>query len=134
METKKEIKVLLFGGKKEEERNKEIVSLVNNPKLIDTGCNNTLREFFSLINLCNILITSDTLALHIALALKKKVIALFGPTSPNEIEMYGLGKKIVSPKKCVVCYNRYCNEKPDCMQLISPKMIYYKIIKFSSLK
>jgi heptosyltransferase-2 len=131
--SKRDIKVLLFGGKKEEERNKKIVSLVNNPKLIDTGCNNTLREFFSLIDLCDILITSDTLALHIALALKKKVVALFGPTSPNEIEMYGLGEKIVSPKKCVVCYKRDCNVKPDCMQSISPKIIYNKIYKFLSL-
>jgi heptosyltransferase-2 len=122
------VKVLLFGGEKEEERNKKIVSLVNNPLLIDTGCKNTLREFFSLINLCDILVTSDTLALHVALALNKKVVVLFGPTSYNEIELYGLGKKIVSPVKCVVCYNRTCDKKPDCMQLIKPKDIYDTIL------
>jgi heptosyltransferase-2 len=122
------VKVLLFGGEKEEERNKKIVYLVNNPLLIDTGCKNTLREFFSLINLCDILVTSDTLALHVALALNKKVVVLFGPTSYNEIELYGLGKKIVSPVKCVVCYNRTCDKKPDCMQLIKPKDIYDTIL------
>ncbi len=117
------VKVLLFGGEKEEERNKKIVYLVNNPLLIDTGCKNTLREFFSLINLCDILVTSDTLALHIALALNKNVVVLFGPTSYTEIELYNLGKKNVSPIKCVVCYNRVCNKQPDCMQLITPKQI-----------
>jgi ADP-heptose:LPS heptosyltransferase len=117
------VKVLLFGGEKEEERNKKIVYLVNNPLLIDTGCKNTLREFFSLINLCDILVTSDTLALHIALALNKNVVVLFGPTSYTEIELYNLGKKIVSPIKCVVCYNRVCNKQPDCMQLMTPKQI-----------
>jgi heptosyltransferase-2 len=122
------VKVLLFGGEKEEERNKKIVYLVNNPLLIDTGCKNTLREFFSLINLCDILVTSDTLALHVALALNKRVVVLFGPTSYNEIELYGLGKNIVSPVKCVVCYNRTCDKKPDCMQLIKPKDIYDTIL------
>ncbi len=128
VKSKRKLKVLLFGGEKEEERNKKIISLVKNPLLIDTGCKNTLREFFSLINLCDILITSDTLALHIALAFNKKVVVLFGPTSPTEIELYGLGKKIVSPIKCVVCYNRVCNKKPDCMQLIKPRQIYNTLL------
>ncbi len=128
VKSRKNPKVLLFGGEKEEERNKKIISLVKNPLLIDTGCKNTLRKFFSLISLCNILITSDTLALHIALALNKKVIVLFGPTSPTEIELYGLGKKIVSPIECIVCYNRVCNKKPDCMQLIKPRQIYNTLL------
>ncbi len=132
----KEVRVLLFGGKKEKERNKKIVSLISdlypslNNKIIDTSTENTLREFFSLLNLCDILITSDTMALHVALALKKKVLALFGPTSYNEIEMYNLGEKIISPLECVVCYRRVCNKTPDCMQMISPKVIYKKLTKF----
>ncbi|MCS7227342.1 MAG: hypothetical protein NZ839_00065, partial [Endomicrobia bacterium] len=127
------LKILLFGGTKEKERNKKIISLISTLpqkyrlKIIDTGCNNTLREFFSLINLCDVVITSDSLALHVALGLNKKVIALFGPTSPNEIEMYGLGIKIVSPKKCVVCYKQKCNKVNDCMTSIHPKKIYQKL-------
>ncbi|MFN3550928.1 MAG: glycosyltransferase family 9 protein [Endomicrobiia bacterium] len=133
-ELKKDVKILLFGGKKEEDRNKKIISLISTyypsliNKIIDTKTENTLRQFFALLNLCDILVTSDTMALHIALALKKKVVALFGPTSYNEIEMYGLGKKIVSSIDCVVCYNRSCSKKLDCMQKISPKMIYKEII------
>ena len=128
IKSKRDIKLLLFGGEKEEERNKKILSSVNNPLLVDTGCKNTLREFFSLINLCDVLITSDTLALHIAIALNKKVIVLFGPTSYAEIELYNLGKKIISPIECIVCYNRVCNKKPDCMQLITPKRIYNTLL------
>ncbi|MEN3013209.1 MAG: glycosyltransferase family 9 protein [Endomicrobiia bacterium] len=136
---KKNIKILLFGGKKEFNRNLEIMnSLKNNrfycEKVLDTGTNNTLRQFFSLINVCDLLIASDTLALHVGLALNKKVIALFGPTSFNEIEMYGLGEKVVTPKKCKVCYRRICNKTPDCMELISVKEIFNKVLKLINKK
>ncbi|MCS7151636.1 MAG: glycosyltransferase family 9 protein [Endomicrobia bacterium] len=131
----KEIKILLFGGVKEEQRNKKIITLFTarypllSTKIIDTGCNNTLRQFFSLVNLCDVVITSDSLALHIALALKKKVVVLFGPTSANEIELYGLGTKIVSNKSCVVCYRRNCDKKPDCMETITPVRVYHELLK-----
>ncbi|MCX7910559.1 MAG: glycosyltransferase family 9 protein [Endomicrobia bacterium] len=126
-------KILLFGGKREINRNAQIMKLLCEDfldrKVIDTGCNNTLRQFFSLIDLCDLLITTDTLALHVALGLNKKVICLFGPTSFNEIEMYGLGEKVISPKKCRVCYKKVCKETPDCMYMISPTKILNMISK-----
>lgn len=136
----KNVKILLFGGKKEKERNKKIVSLLSLrnisivEKVLDTGTENSLRQFFALLNLCNVLITSDTLALHVALALKKKVIVLFGPTSANEIETYNLGIKIVSPKSCVCCYNQNCKKIKDCMNLISPLKVYKTLLHILSKK
>ena len=50
-------------------------------KVIDAGCDNSLMDFAALIGLCDILVTSDSLALHIGVALKKYVVTLFGPTS-----------------------------------------------------
>lgn len=82
------------------------------------------------INNCNIIVTGDTLAMHIALALKKKTIALFGPTSANEIYDYGLLKKIVSPINCVCCYKNQCDKKLNCMDLISVKYVYNTIRSF----
>ena len=51
----------------------------------------------TLINLCEIVITGDTLGLHIAAALNKKVIALFFCTPPWEIEDYENIIKLTSP-------------------------------------
>ena len=65
-----------------------------NIKLINAGTENTLRKFISIINALDILITSDTLTLHVAVALKKRVVCFFGPTSAEEIELYGQGVKI----------------------------------------
>ncbi len=116
------VELLLFGGPDEEKRHKEIIKK-SKGKIIDTGCNNTLREFFSLLSLCDILITGDTLALHAACALNKKVLALFGPTSSSEIDLYGKGEKIFAPMPCLCCYRTSCNKKITCMDLIKSEKV-----------
>src|SRR3989344_844566 len=101
------VKIILFGGKSEAERNKEILTK-SGGKVIDAGCDNTLKEFAALTSLCHIFVTSDSLGMHIAISLKKKVVAFFGPTSASEIELFGLDTKIISKSSCYCCY------KPDC--------------------
>ncbi len=108
-------KILLLGGPEEKDKNKEILEKTKN--VIDTGCENNLREFCTITSLCDIVICGDTLALHIAIALQKKVIALFGPTSSAEIEDYGLVTKIKSDIDCLCCYSS-CDKHPNCMDLI----------------
>lgn len=100
-------KILLFGGANESERNKELMKKSKAP-IIDTGCGNDLFEFPAIISVCNFFITADTLGLHVALALKRKTIALIGPTSPSEIEMYGIGEKVIADSNCVCCYKKDC--------------------------
>lgn len=52
---------------------------------------NSLDAYAGWIASCNTIVTCDTLGLHLALALKKKVVALFGPTPAHEIPLYGQG-------------------------------------------
>ena len=103
----KHVKILLFGGPEEKERNEKIKKLLKT-NIIDAGCNNSLMEFASLINLCKVLVTSDSLALHIGIALKKKIVAFFYVTSAAEIELYNRGIKIIGRGK------DYCSYKPKC--------------------
>jgi len=119
-------RVLLYGGTAEEERNGCLKSRAGD-LLVDTGCRNSLRRFFSLLSLCDILVTSDTMALHAALGLGKKVVALFGPTSPWEIELYGRGRRVIAPVDCQCCYLPTCRVRPNCMETISPEMVFEAI-------
>ncbi len=114
-------RILLYGGPEEAERN----SLMRqaNPDLVDTGCGNSIREFAALMGLCDILVTGDTLAMHIGVALGKKAVVLFGPTSHHEIELYGRGVKVVPPLPCVCCYRPSCQTRPTCMESISPETV-----------
>jgi len=102
-----EAKILLFGGPNEVERNAQIIKLSNVP-IIDTGCENDLYEFPALLSACSLVISSDSLGLHISLALKRKTICLVGPTSPYELDMYDLGEKVIANSNCVSCYRKDC--------------------------
>jgi heptosyltransferase-2 len=113
--------LLLLGGPEEVEAFKDLKKGFDN--VIDTGCDNSLLEFAAIVDLCDLIVTADTLALHIATALEKKIITLFGPTSANEIELYGKGIKLSSPEGCNCYYKKYCSEEISCMEKITPKMV-----------
>lgn len=125
----KNYQILLYGEPEEVEINKYLLknsatqTSFGYPELVDTGTNNTLRDFAALIDICDIMITGDTLALHIALSLNKKVIALFGPTSSAEIELGKCGRAIFADMPCLVCYKLKCKLSPDCMDKIGPEMV-----------
>lgn len=103
----KNAKLILFGGHEEAYRNKKIKKLAK-ARIIDAGCDNSLMEFASLVSLCDILVTSDSLALHIGAALKKKIVCFFYVTSSAEIELYDRGVKIIGKGK------DHCSYKPKC--------------------
>ena len=113
--------LLLLGGQEEIEIIGQLKKEYN--FLFDSGCDNSLLEFAAIVDLCDLVITSDTLALHIATALDKKIIALFGPTSVSEIELYGRGLKLSSPDGCKCFYRKYCSEEISCMEKITPEMV-----------
>lgn len=48
-----------------------------------------LKDYIEWIQSCNIIITQDSLGMHIAMALNKKIIALFGVTNKDEVHPYG---------------------------------------------
>jgi len=77
-----------------------------------------VRDFIDDVNTCGLVITGDTLTMHIALALQKRVISVFGPTSAPEIHGYNRMTSVVSPIECISCYLRDCDKSPNCMDLI----------------
>ncbi len=116
------VRLALLGGPLEVTRNREILSQ-SNVSLIDTGCNNTLLEFAAISRRCNLIVTCDTLAMHLAIAQKIPLVALFGPTAEQEVELYGRGIKIKSKIKCAPCYKSEC-ETTKCMKGIFPDYVF----------
>ena len=116
------VQFLLLGGASEEQRNERLVARSSIP-LFDPGCRNPVRHFGALVDRCDLVVTGDTLAMHLALALRKRTVVLFGPTSAAEIELYGLGEKVVPDMTCLSCYKTSCDFSPNCMDLISVDMV-----------
>lgn len=122
---KLQVAIFLLGGEKEREINKNI-EMKSNYKVYNTGSDNSPLDFAGFISLMDLIVSSDSLAMHLAIALKKKVIVLFGPTCPQEIELYSRGKKIFTGVDCSPCYKQFC---PDmkCMKSISAKKVFQEI-------
>jgi heptosyltransferase-2 len=116
------VQVVLLGGPSEQERNDRLKAAV--PEIIDPGSDNPVRHFASLVAACDVVVTGDTLAMHIALATRRRTIVLFGPTSAAEIELYGLGEKILPALSCLACYKNTCDFVPNCMDEISCSAVF----------
>jgi heptosyltransferase-2 len=88
-----------------------------------------LYEYIEWINGCRIIVSADTLGLHIALALKKRVVALFGPTVPQEIFLYNRGSFLTPEieRECIPCCRPYCQKGDPCINKIYPEQIKEKI-------
>jgi heptosyltransferase-2 len=113
---------VLLGGPEERERHQRLVSRSRVP-LVDSGCDNPVRHFAAIVAACALVVAGDTLAMHLALALGRRTVVLFGPTSAPEIEMYGLGEKVVPDMECLACYKPTCDFVPNCMDLITTDMV-----------
>jgi lipopolysaccharide heptosyltransferase III len=123
-----DVQLVLLGGPTEKERN-ERLKRATPARLFDSGCDNPVRRFAAIVDQCSLVVAGDTLAMHIALARGKPTVALFGPTSSAEIEMYGLGEKVVPAMACLSCYKTSCDFVPNCMDLISTEMVEAAVIR-----
>jgi heptosyltransferase-2 len=117
--------VLLLGGAREKEFNR-LLARKATARVHNAGSRNSLLEFAGFVSLLDLVVTSDTLGMHLAIALKKPVVALFGPTCPQEIDLYGRGTKIFAGSDCAPCYRQTCPEA-KCMEAISPERVLAEI-------
>lgn len=128
----KGFKVVLLGGPNEQERNVQIRSKVKN-SIIDSGVNNNLNEFIAIINALDILVTSDTLALHLGIALGKRIVSFFGPTSAEEIDMHNQGIKIKPNSDCYCCFQKNRIKDKMCIDYIKVEDLVKEVLKQKEL-
>lgn len=113
---------------------KELEALIGKKYKISwqQGLNN-MEDYFDWIHSCRLVVTNDTFGMHLAIAMKKKMICMFGPTHHSEHYLYGLGKSLYPE-------NLDCEEFPcrvdkcphyeeSCMSMITPDEVYVEIKK-----
>jgi ADP-heptose:LPS heptosyltransferase len=120
--------VLLLGGPEDRAGHARIRRLSQGAALAVPGTG-TLRELGGFLEACRAVVTGDTLPLHMALALQRPTLALFGPTCPQEIDLFGLGEKVVTPLACAPCYRQTCEEKPTCLEAIGVEDVWRPLAK-----
>ncbi|MBI3259680.1 MAG: hypothetical protein HYZ54_09430 [Ignavibacteriae bacterium] len=76
------------------------------------------------MNRCDIIVTGVTMALHLAIGLKKRIVVINNIFNPYEFELYGRGEIIQSELACK-CYFRQTCTNPDynCMEHLSVEYV-----------
>ncbi len=115
---KKKYKIVLLGGPEDTQRNKEIYSRFKG-KIINTPTREGLRRGICYESIPDIVVTGDSLGMHIAIALRKFVIAWFGVSCWTEIDLYDRGVKLFSEDLfCSPCWKKQCPYDLECIKMI----------------
>ncbi len=118
--------IVLAGGADDVPKGRKITELAGNlPRLVDLTGQTSLRELAALIKGCKLYISADTGPLHFAAALKKPLIALYGPTKADRTGPYGsdAATVILTSATCAGCLKKVCADW-HCMYDITPEMVY----------
>jgi len=95
-------------------------------RCLDLTGKTTLPEMIEWIRLSVLVVTNDTGPMHVAAALGKPVVALFGPTEPHRTGPYGqVQHALQTALECVPCMKSTCAfERPlECLRAIMPDRV-----------
>ncbi len=118
--------IISVADNKREIRIAEQICDLSKNKLINLGQTPlTLGELKSLFAIADVVISNDTGPRHIAIALKRKVITLFGPNNPDWTDTgYENEIQIVADVHCAPCDKPKCNQPQHlCMESITTEMV-----------
>lgn len=92
----------------------------------------SLPEMVEWIRLSELMVSNDTGPMHVAAAIGKPLVALFGPTEPRRTGPYGQLQNVLRVDlPCSPCLKQHCTyAKPlECLQAISPEMVFDRVAK-----
>ncbi len=87
----------------------------------------SLPEMIEWLRVSDLMVTNDTGPMHVAAALGKPVVGIFGPTEPRRTGPYGQVKHALrQPLPCAPCFKSTCanRNKLECLREISPEMVF----------
>ena len=87
----------------------------------------SLPEMVEWVRLCDLMITNDTGPMHVAAALGKPLVALFGPTEPRRTGPYRqLNNVLRIDLPCSPCLKSHCHYKKwnECLNALSPATVF----------
>lgn len=106
-----EFSIVLLGGPEDADRNEIIAAGLG---VIPSPCRLGLRDGLSSVEACDIVISGDSLGMHMGIALRKWMAVWFGPTCAHEIDLYDRGQALVAETPCSPCWKRSCEAPIMC--------------------
>jgi len=92
----------------------------------------SLPEMIEWLRLCDLMVTNDTGPMHVAAALGKPLVSLFGPTEPRRTGPCGQLENVLRIElPCSPCLKSRCTWKNpcECLNAISPAMVLAQVCR-----
>jgi heptosyltransferase II len=91
--------------------------------VINTPTTGGLRNGILWMDTADMVLSGCSLGMHIAIALRKHVIAWFGVSCLQEVDIYDRGVRLQSDVPCSPCWKKSCNQDVKCYDQVAPILI-----------
>lgn len=125
---------VILGGSQAEAANNQPLAAIASHRITDTSGKYTLSENYTLVSLCDLLISNDSAPMHIAALLGKPQIAIFGNTVrqfgfyPENTRAEILEDNSVTCRPCSHIGLEKCPKQHfRCMRNITPEQVFAKL-------
>ena len=116
--------VWLFGSAKDQAITQKINQHLNGVA-IDLAGHTSLAEAIDLLSATDAVVSNDSGLMHVAAALARPLVAVYGSTDPNFTPPLGALSRVVNLElECSPCFKRECPlMHMNCMNHLEPKMV-----------
>lgn len=120
--------VWLFGSQKDYDIAEEIVRMSDGMAVNLCG-KTSLSDAIDLLVLSSVVVCNDSGLMHVAAALDRPIVALYGSSSPDHTPPLSKRAKMVNLHlSCSPCFERTCPLKhTDCLEKITPQVVWEHI-------
>ncbi len=126
-----DVSVVISGGKKDRQAAEEIQKAVAGVYSL-TG-ETSLKELIALLAKADVVVSADSGPMHMASSVGTDVVALFGPTRPEDSGPRGWGRSVILRENVDCCQGAcYVVECADhrCMRAITPQKVFEAVRHF----
>lgn len=111
--------VVFVGSPAEQDVSREVTSKMRKQPVVLTG-KTTIDQLTSILGIVDLVVTNDTGPAHIAAALGRPTLVIFGPTNPLTTRPFsGQAEILRHPPDCAPCMLRDCPIDHRCMTAIT---------------
>lgn len=122
----------ILGSKEDMDLGSHLAGRFDPSSVVDLTGRTSLLEMVEWLRICRVMVTNDTGPMHVAAALGKPVVGLFGPTDPRRTGPYRqLEHSLQLRLPCVPCLKSRCHHSVpmECLRGLTPSSTVMRVME-----